>query len=211
MKPTTLRKALLTSSQNIATHLGLADALLALHSSLNERDHILLGENHAHAWRAITQRGKLCVHSETLSIATGCAIAGKLDRRHTFCVLGDGELQHGSVWEAALFASAHKLPLTALIDRNGIQLDGHTEHVIPLEPLDAKWQAFGWNVTEIDGHSQKDIKAALEDSRASRKPTAIIMHTTPGKGVPFIENEARWHKKLTNAQCEIARAYLDNA
>jgi len=133
-----------------------------------------------------------------LSIAVGCALSARLDKAtwRTCCLLGDGELNEGMVWEAAMSASAFKLGnLLAVVDRNGYSLDGPTEEVMPLEPLVKKWEAFGWQVQEVDGHDMSEIVAALEAlPPVSREvPQCIIAKTTKGKGVSFMENKAEWH------------------
>jgi len=132
-----------------------------------------------------------------LSQAAGMAIAARMDNKkwRTYCVLSDGEHQEGNLWEAAMFIGNKKLSnLTAIIDRNNIQIDGYTEKVMPLEPLRAKYEAFNWHVLEISGHSFEQIVAAVAESQVIyEKPTVIIAHTVPGKGVDFMENDYRWH------------------
>jgi transketolase len=135
-----------------------------------------------------------------ISAACGMAKAAKLDDspRMVYAVLGDGELQEGQVWEAAMFASHYKLDnLCAIIDYNGLQSDGKVENVMSVEPLADKWRAFGWRVLEINGHDFGEITKALDDAVASRgksdKPTAIIARTVKGKGVSFMENNYKWH------------------
>lgn len=137
-----------------------------------------------------------------LSMACGIAMAGKLDGKdyHTFCLLGDGELQSGQNWEAAMFASQNGLNnLVAVVDRNRLQITGNTEDAVGLEPLPEKWKAFGWNVIIINGHSIRQIEEALDKAEESRrKPTVIIMNTIKGKGVSFMENNAGFHGKSCN-------------
>lgn len=133
-----------------------------------------------------------------LSMACGMAMALKLDKNpaNVFALLGDGELQEGSCWEAFMSAPHNKLNnLTAIIDRNHLQIDGTTENIKGIEPLADKLKAFNWAVLEIDGHDVKEIYYALENSRKSDKPTAIIANTTKGKGVSFMENQCGWHGK----------------
>ena len=119
------------------------------------------------------------------------------DSRHRFVyvMMGDGELDEGNVWEAAMFASKYKLSqLIAFIDRNNIQIDGSTEDVMPLEDLRGKWETFGWHVLEIDGHNMENIIDAVNTAKAiTNKPTMIIAHTIPGKGVDFMEYDYKWH------------------
>ncbi len=134
-----------------------------------------------------------------LSVATGIALAAKLDKKQfrTFVLLGDGELQEGQVWEAAMAAVKFKLDnLTAIVDRNGIQQDGFTEQIMPLEPLAAKWRAFNWHVIQIDGYNFEQIIKALDRAEETiNRPTVIIAHTTKGKGVSFMEWAPEWHGK----------------
>ena len=119
-----------------------------------------------------------------------------------FCVMSDGEHDCGNTWEAVMFAGANRLyNLTGIIDRNNIQIDGYTESVMPLEPLRAKYEAFGWHVLEVDGHNVAHIVAACEEAAAVyEKPSVIIAHTIPGKGVREIERDYRWHGKPPNKE-----------
>ena len=136
---------------------------------------------------------------EGLSQAAGMAYAFRMDekKQRVYCLMGDGEQDEGSVWEAILFAGKQKLHnLTAIIDRNNIQIDGVTEDVLPLEPLADKYRAFNWHVLEVNGHDMRAFIAALEEAKTiSEKPTMIIAHTIPGKGVPEIESDYHWHGK----------------
>lgn len=131
------------------------------------------------------------------SQAIGIALAGKLDNTkwRAYVLLGDGECDEGSVWEGAMCAAKFKLDnITAILDRNEVQLDGPTEKVMPLEPLADKWRAFNWNVIEINGHDFNEIFSALEKAEKTKgKPTIIIAHTIKGKGVSFMEGKAEWH------------------
>ena len=119
------------------------------------------------------------------------------DVRHRFVyvMMGDGELNEGNIWEAAMFAGKNKLSqLIGFIDRNNIQIDGNTEDVMPLEDLKGKWESFGWHVIEIDGHNIESIIDAASQGRAvTNRPTMIIAHTIPGKGVDFMEYDYHWH------------------
>lgn len=134
-----------------------------------------------------------------LSQASGYAYAARMDQKkfHIYCALSDGEHNEGNLWEAMLFAGKNKLSnLTAIIDRNNIQIDGNTEDVMPLEPLRDKYEAFNWHVLEIDGHNIPQFVAACEEAQAIyEKPTVIIAHTIPGKGIKEIEKDFRWHGK----------------
>jgi transketolase len=132
-----------------------------------------------------------------LSTALGMALGGKLRKQsHYYYVLcGDGEMQEGQIWEAALFGNKYQLDnVIAFVDRNYLQTDGNTEDVMPLNPLPEKWRAFGWNVFEMDGHDFEQIFETVELARKSQgKPTMIIANTIKGKGVSFMENQAEWH------------------
>jgi transketolase len=115
--------------------------------------------------------------------------------RFVYVMMGDGELDEGNIWEAAMFAGKNKLSqLIAFVDRNNIQIDGSTEDVMPLEDLRGKWESFGWHVLEIDGHNIESVIDAASTGRAiSNRPTVIIAHTIPGKGVDFMEYDYKWH------------------
>ena len=132
-----------------------------------------------------------------LGQAAGYAYAAKMDGKkfRTYCFMSDGEQECGNTWESVMFAGKYKLHnLTALIDRNNIQIDGMTEDIMPLEPLKAKYEAFNWHVLEIDGHNFEEIADAVEEAKAIyEKPTLILAHTIPGKGIPEIEFDYRWH------------------
>ncbi len=132
-----------------------------------------------------------------LSQASGYAYAARMDKKkfQVYCALSDGEHNEGNLWEAMLFAGKYKLSnLTAIIDRNNIQIDGNTEDIMPLEPLRDKYEAFNWHVLEIDGHNIPQFVAACEEAYAIyEKPTVIIAHTIPGKGIKEIERDFRWH------------------
>ena len=134
-----------------------------------------------------------------LSQAVGMAIGLRLDgkKNEVFCLLSDGEQDAGNTWEAAMMAGKMKLNnLTVIMDRNNIQIDGMTEEIMPLEPLRAKYEAFNWNVIEIDGHNIEEIIDACQKARAIyEKPVMIIAHTIPGKGVDFMEKDFHWHGK----------------
>jgi len=139
-----------------------------------------------------------------LSIAVGLALAGKADKKHwhVFSIHGDGEMQEGSIWEAAMSAAHHKLNnLTAIIDRNDCQIDGRTSNVMELEPLREKWKAFGWDVFECDGHSHTDIIKTCEFAKQSVfRPSVIIAKTKMGRGVKSIEGDYRWHGKAPSKE-----------
>src|SRR6185369_16729478 len=132
-----------------------------------------------------------------LSQAAGMALSLRMDRLdpRVFCMLGDGELDEGNVWEAVMFAAKYKLAnLTAIVDRNYIQIDGPTEQVMPLGDLAGKWAAFGWHVIEVDGHNFEAIISAANLAKAvAERPTVIIAHTLPGKGVDFMEYDYHFH------------------
>lgn len=134
-----------------------------------------------------------------ISVALGLAMAGKLDKKpwRVWCVLGDGELQEGLVWEAFMAAAHYKTDnLVAIIDKNGLQIDGTTKEVMNIDPLAEKLRAFGWEVIEIDGHNLNQIREAYgKAKKVDGKPVAIIANTVKGKGVSFMENNANWHGK----------------
>ena len=132
-----------------------------------------------------------------LSFANGIALAGKLDKKDfkVYAMMGDGETGEGQIWEAAAVASHYKLDnLTAMIDRNFLQIDGNTEDVLKLESVRDRWGSFGWNVIEIDGHDISQILDALEKADDhKRQPSMIVLNTTKGKGVSFMENNVDFH------------------
>lgn len=150
------------------------------------------------------------------SAAIGMALAGARDGRsyRVYAMLGDGELQEGSIWEGAMFASHYALDnLTSIVDRNGLQQTGRTEERIRLDPLADKWRAFNWDVQEIDGHDMGAVVTAIERAkRVAGRPQAIIARTVKGKGVSFLEGAVGFHgKALTKAELERALAELDGA
>lgn len=139
-----------------------------------------------------------------LSIAAGIAYAARMDNKkfRVYCAMSDGEQQEGQTWEAVMFAGKNRLNnLTAIMDRNNIQIDGFTEDVMPLEPLREKYESFNWHVIEVDGHNIQHFIDACEEAKAIyEKPTMIIAHTIPGKGVSFMENKYEWHGKPPNPE-----------
>ncbi len=132
-----------------------------------------------------------------LSIANGCALGARLnkEKKQVYCLMGDGELDEGQIWEAALTSAHYKLDnLCGIVDNNGFQIDGRTEEVKALEPLKEKWKAFNWEVLEVDGHNLKEITAAYDKAETIKgKPTIILAHTVKGKGVSFLENQNKYH------------------
>ena len=151
-----------------------------------------------------------------LACAGGMALAGKLDGRdyRVYALMGDGEIEEGEIWEAAMAAHKYKLDnLCGIVDVNGLQIDGATADVMPSEPLDAKFAAFGWHVIKADGHDFESLRAAFAEAAATKGvPSVILAKTTKGKGVSFMENNAGWHGKAPNAeQYEQARAELVSA
>ncbi len=134
-----------------------------------------------------------------LSQASGYAYAARMDGKkyRVYCAMSDGEHQEGNIWEAMMFAGKNRLSnLIGIIDRNNIQIDGMTESIMPLEPLREKYESFNWHVLEVDGHNIPQFIAACEEAKAIyEKPTVIIAHTIPGKGVKEIEFDYRWHGK----------------
>lgn len=139
-----------------------------------------------------------------LSQAIGIALAAKMDKKkfRTYCLMSDGEHEEGNVWEAVMFAGKNKLSnLTVVMDRNNIQIDGFTENVMPLEPLREKYESFNWHVLEVDGHNMEELVDAVSEAEAIyEKPTLVIAHTIPGKGVSFMESDFTWHGKPPNKE-----------
>lgn len=152
-----------------------------------------------------------------LSAAIGMALGARLRRSpfHTYVLLGDGELQEGQVWEAAMLAAKYRVDnLTAIVDVNGLQLVDRTCVVMPsCDPLEAKWSAFGWNVLEMDGHNIAEILRVLGQARqCTGAPTVVLSHTVKGKGVSFMENNVAWHSRgLTPEELERALRDLDDS
>jgi transketolase len=141
---------------------------------------------------------------EGLSVGLGMALAAKLNGSpsRTYVILGDGEIQEGQIWEAAMFGSFHKVDnIVAIVDYNKIQLDGWVKDIMDVEPLGDKWRAFGWHTITIDGHNPAEVrKAYLEAAATKGKPSAIIAHTIKGKGVSFMENNPKFHGAAPNAE-----------
>ena len=151
-----------------------------------------------------------------LACAGGMALAGKIDNKdyRVYALMGDGEIEEGEIWEAAMAIRKYKLDnLCGIVDVNGLQIDGATADVMPSEPLDAKFAAFGWHVIKADGHDFESLRAAFAEAAATKGvPSVILAKTTKGKGVSFMENNAGWHGKAPNAeQYEQARAELVSA
>lgn len=150
-----------------------------------------------------------------LSIGIGMAMSARMRKRdyRVYVLMGDGELQEGSVWEAAMSAAHHKLgSITAIVDYNKIQINGWTNDIVRLEPLEDKWAAFGWNVLRVDGHDMQQVVNALRQPKPQDKPTVIIADTIKGKGVSFMENECLWHGGCPTAeQLATALAELEEA
>ncbi|TNV68256.1 transketolase [Trichococcus shcherbakoviae] len=144
-----------------------------------------------------------------LSVSVGIALAAKMDKKpyQTYTLMGDGELAEGSVWEGAMAAAHYKLDnLTAIIDRNGLQITGKSEDVMGMESLRAKFEAFGWHVIDVkDGNSMSELVEAFEAPTKTGKPKLIIAHTTKGKGISFAENQPQWHHKVPS-DSEFAKA-----
>jgi transketolase len=191
-------------------HFGFCDAKAAL----NLRKWNSPFQGHPHVldlpW-VETSTGSL---GQGMSVALGMAMGLKLQKMsaRVYALLGDGELQEGEVWEAAMAGAHHKLDnFCALIDYNKLQSDASNSAIMGLEPLAAKWRAFGWEVTEIDGHDISRILAALREAGETReRPSVIIAHTIKGKGVPYMESVPAWHGsvKLTEAQTKEALVAL---
>lgn len=139
-----------------------------------------------------------------ISAACGMALSAKAYKKdyRVYALLGDGEIEEGQVWEAAMYASHYKLDnLCIFVDLNGLQIDGSTAEVMNSSPLDKKFEAFGWNTLTIDGHNYDEIKKALRDARGTKgNPTAVIMKTVKGKGVSYMENSVKWHGVAPNEE-----------
>jgi len=144
-----------------------------------------------------------------LSVASGMSLAGRVDKKdyRVYCLMGDGELQEGNVWEAVMSAAHFKLDnLCAIVDYNHFQIDGRIEEIMNLTPLADKWKSFGWHVIQCDGHSVEELLEAFEEAKAIReRPTVIIANTVKGKGVSFMENNPIWHYRIpVGKELEIA-------
>lgn len=139
-----------------------------------------------------------------LSVANGMAIAGKVDKKdyRVYCILGDGEIEEGQVWEAAMTSNQYKLDnICVIVDNNNLQIDGSIDEVMSSKPIDKKFESFGFNVIQIDGHDYNEIYNALESAKECKgKPTAIIAKTIKGKGVSLMENQVGWHGKAPNEE-----------
>lgn len=139
-----------------------------------------------------------------LSVANGMALSAKLDNKdyRVYCIMGDGEIQEGQIWEAAMTSSHYKLDnLCAIVDNNNLQIDGTVEEVMSPYPIDKKFESFGFNVIKIDGHNFEEIISAFEIAKTVKgKPTVIIAKTMKGKGVSYMENKAGWHGKAPNEE-----------
>lgn len=137
-----------------------------------------------------------------LSVGLGMAISARLNHQthKIYVITGDGELQEGSNWESAMAAAHHRLDnLIAVVDRNGVQIDGRTEDVMQLEPLEEKWKSFGWQVESCDGNNMVQLLEVFEKVQDAQKPTVILAHTRMGKGIKSIEGDYHWHGKVPNA------------
>jgi transketolase len=170
--------------------------------TLRQLDSILQG----HTDRKLTPGVELSAGSlgQGLSVAVGVALAGRLDNKDytVYALLGDGECDEGQVWEAAMAAAHYKVDnLVAIVDKNGLQIDGWTKDVMNLDPLTGKWQGFGWEVFEIDGNDLAQVIDTLEKAKQVKgKPAVIIARTVKGKGVSFMENQAGFHGKAPDAE-----------
>ncbi len=231
MKPNEIRQDIIKmltrkGTGHTAGSLGMADVFTALYSTIKhnprkpnweERDRIFVTNKLAPAWHATLAHSGYFAKKDLLtkemppgegqgpSIALGSALASRMNKKthHTYCIINDSE-HNGQVWEALMLAGKHKLSnLTLIIDRNGIQADGHTEEITQLEPLRAKYEAFNWHAIEVDGHNIEHIIEALKEAKTiTTKPTVIIAHTIPGKGVSFIENNYEWYDRTPTQQEE---------
>ena len=149
-----------------------------------------------------------CGLSQAAGMAYSLKYLGGNPQRFVYCSLGDGELNEGNIWEAAMFATKYDLSnIIAIIDRNNIQIGGDTEKVMPLGNLADKWRSFGWFTQEVDGHDYEAIVKAIDVAKTSHQPNVIIAHTIPGFGVDFMEYDYQWHGKAPNAE-EARRALI---
>ena len=146
-----------------------------------------------------------------LAIGVGMAMSGRLHHQDymTYVMLGDGEVQEGMVWEAAMAAHHHDLGnLVAIVDCNGVQINGWVNEIMTVEPLADKWRAFGWNVVEVNGHNMKDLLTVLHTAMTMRHPTVILMRTVKGRGVSFMEDDCKWHGNSPSDE-ELVQAILE--
>ena len=146
-----------------------------------------------------------------LAICVGMAMSGRLHHQDymTYVMLGDGEVQEGMVWEAAMAAHHHDLGnLVAIVDCNGVQINGWVNEIMTVEPLADKWRAFGWNVVEVNGHNMKDLLTVLHTAKTMRHPTVILMRTVKGRGVSFMEDDCKWHGNSPSDE-ELVQAILE--
>lgn len=146
-----------------------------------------------------------------LAIGVGMAMSGRLHHQDymTYVMLGDGEVQEGMVWEAAMAAHHHDLGnLVAIVDCNGVQINGWVNEIMTVEPLADKWRAFGWNVVEVNGHNMKDLLTVLHTAKTMRHPTVILMRTVKGRGVSFLEDDCKWHGNSPSDE-ELVQAILE--
>ena len=146
-----------------------------------------------------------------LAIGVGMAMSGRLHHQDymTYVMLGDGEVQEGMVWDAAMAAHHHDLGnLVAIVDCNGVQINGWVNEIMTVEPLADKWRAFGWNVVEVNGHNMKDLLTVLHTAKTMRHPTVILMRTVKGRGVSFMEDDCKWHGNSPSDE-ELVQAILE--
>ena len=149
-----------------------------------------------------------------LSVANGMAVSAKMDNKNyrVYCILGDGEIEEGQIWEAAMTSNKYKLDnLCVIVDNNNLQIDGTIQEVMDSTPIDEKFKSFGYHVIKIDGHNFDEIKVAFKDAKNTKgKPTCIIAKTIKGKGISYMENQAGWHGKAPNEE-EYSQAMIDLA
>jgi len=209
-----------------AANLGIADIFTALYfgalkhnprkPTWEERDRVFAASHYSPVWQTTLAhsgyfsvkylfQGKKEIENHGVSAALGSALAAQMDNKkhQTYCIFSDQELNKGETWEVLMLAGKHRLNnFTLIIDRSNIQQDGYMEDVMPLEPLRAKLEAFNWNVIEVDGHNYEHLVSALKEPKS--KPTIILAHTIPGKGVRFIENKYEWYAKAPTKEEENA-------
>lgn len=182
---------------NAALSLSIIEIIKTAGEQRKIGDNFFLNHHFTPVWKAAGGAPNN-VHVGTLGTAVGAALAERMNNtdNHTTCIITDADHNNGHTWEAIMLASKHNLRnLTVIINRTHHQADGFTENVLPLEPLTSKYHAFNWHTIEIDGHKPAHITHALREARAHDGPTAIIAHTTPGKGVRFMEHDTTWQNK----------------
>ncbi len=160
-------------------------------------------QGHPFAYKTVGIEASTGTLGLSLSTTLGMALAAKQkgQTHNYYCLCGDGEIQEGQIWEAAMFANKYKLNnVIAFLDRNNMQSDGVAEEIMPMDPIEPKWEAFGWQTYTVDGHNFEEIIEAIEKAQKSEKPVMIVCKTIKGKGVSFMENDNTWHGSPPNLE-----------